>query len=87
MAKDSPVRARTRSTGAVEHHGLSQRAQGSLGVDDLAQARRIKVQANALPVQVSSHGKGIWANVLLVLLKIGLGHRQGVVECALERVR
>ena len=72
---DSPVRART-SARTVEHHRLGQRAQGCLGVDDLAQPGRVKVQAGALPVEIGRHRKRIGANVLLVLLKVGLGDRE-----------
>ena len=69
---------------AVEHHGLGQRPQGCLGVDHLAQPRLAEVEAGALAIEVGRHRQRVGADVLLVLLQIGLGDRQGVVERVLD---
>ena len=74
------------AAGTVEDDGLGERAQGGLGVDDLAQALKVQAQAVALAVEIGRHRQGVGADVLLVLLEIGLGDVERVLEGAADAV-
>ena len=64
----------------VEHHGLVQHAQPGLELDHLLQPLRAHAQDGAVAVEVRRHRDRVGADVLLVLLEVGLGHRQRVLE-------
>ncbi len=64
----------------IEDHRLAERAQGGLGFDELLQpAGAVEIEGE-VAAQIRRHGQGVGADVGLVLLEIGAGDLERVVE-------